>query len=115
MKLKSLILSTILLSCSTTVVNAQQGWSATTNLNQLRVFNGTIIYGQAVSLNQVGRCNGVNATGNGFQLDTESPFFEETYSILLTAQATGRRVQLYRSGECAGAQFPIVNGARLFN
>ena len=99
------------------VSNAQQGWSSTTNIFDLRVFNGSIIYGQASSLDSVGICEstGVGAETNQFRLDEQSPFFAEVYSILLTAQATNRRVQLYRTGECQGRTFTIVNGARLLN
>ena len=110
-----IIISSFLFMSSS--AHAQTGWSSPTNISDLRIANGAAIYGQATSLESVGFCDssGADNTSNNFRLDTESPLYSEAYSILLTAQATGRQVQLYVTGRCQGTHFSIINGARLLD
>ena len=108
------LISTFLFS---SILNAQQGWSTNTRIFDLGVFNGNSIFAQAIDINVSAACPeaGSEFQLRTFRLDTENPFFKETYSILLAAQASGREVQIHRTGECHNGALAIINGARLRN
>ena len=97
--------------------NAQVGWSNPTTISDLRIFNGSSVTAETLDTEVSEACSAASTQFHRtqFVVDTENQFFPETYSILLTAQVTGRRVQLYRTRECHDDLFAIINGARLLD
>ena len=65
------------------------------------------MYGRLVG--QVLNCGSAN-----FRIDTNATRLQELVSILLTAQATGKTVEVFETGNCSG-QFTMINGARVLN
>ena len=100
------------------VTLGQTGWTTSTRIFDLRVFNGTQILGQTLDTNVSEGCPSAstNFQLTTFLLDLDSPLAQETYSLLLTAQTTGREVQLFRTPNCNDSNFlRFINGARLRN
>ena len=118
MKTSLILISIFFTLLFTSASYAQVGWTETSNIFDLRVFAGRSVSAQAVNNTNMSAACPLALSHfqlTNFVVDTESPLFEETYSLLLTAQATGRGVQLYRTGECVNNTFALVNGARLRN
>jgi len=117
MKIKIYILVALITLLMPSISNAQAGWSEATRLFDLRVFAGRSVVGQTIDTEVSVECPEA-VTGfqrESFVVDIENPLFAETYAILLTAQTTGRLVQVYRTGECFNDRNAIINGARLRN
>ena len=58
------------------------------------------------TLNNPGHCN-----INYLQLDSNAPFFKEQYSMLLSALATGKRLDIYVADQCS--TFALVSWLEL--
>ena len=97
-----------------TVAQIDDGWSAPTTLSDLRIFNGTSIFVNALDLPQESHCNAGTSNPDApasTRLRIEG-LYAETYALLLAAQSSGKSVELYLTGDCS-SRHAWINGARL--
>ena len=116
---KSLItlaaLSTVLF---TTVATAQTQTSESTTITDLEISASGNIVARAADVDGVTTCSSTNrvATTNRFAMlasNTNEFQLQTAFALLLTAQTTGRSVELISSGGCLSGSTSLITGVRL--
>jgi len=115
MKNLPMLMAAIVAVVSMPAVSAVPGWSGDQEVKWLRVHGSQRVYGNFVS--------GTTDCGqNSFILEREvptdatqasdHPLFDQTFSILLAAQVSGSKVQLYQDS-CNSTNIAVITGARI--
>ena len=83
-------------------------WTADLNIDELRTHGGDNVLGKIVGGTH--SCD----SGTTFVLEDEQAHerYDQTFSILLAAQVSGRKVQLWQAS-CDSSSRPVVSGVRL--
>jgi len=93
---------------------ANAGWSVSSTVTDLRIYDGRAVFGNLPDLAEVPICPNGDPSVKQFRLLVDIPLFSETYAILLAAQVSGGQVRVYYTGECVSGR-ALINGARLVN
>ncbi len=88
-------------------VNAGE-WTSLSTINNLRIIDGSYIYGNLINGDRILSCGGW-----AFRVGGDTPLFKELVSMLLSAQVTGSRVKLYDTGVCVNGDQTVINGVQL--